>query len=363
MNRLSIILLTILLFFSCGSSETEPQYIEPIFHPSVPVTEYDPINEKNKNKIISYLRNLENDSRTIVGQNIGHADYPTTYLNNYFDEIYTLTGRKPALLGVDLGFGDFSTDFSVLINDLQQHWNENGLITISMHPMNPKTKEDSWDLRILSSDYDALLMEGTDLYKTWRGMLGNIANLLQKLKEKNIIVLWRPLHEMNGGWFWWSNSLNEISQQQFIALWIDMYNFFYVERKLDNLLWVYSPNYKHSEEMKMTDYFYPGDEYIDVVGLDYYGDDLSRMNEYESYDRLAKYDKPMVLGEIGSSKIRDGSFDNLMYLDIKKMYCKFAYFNVWHSYKDNAVAIHDNQNAKELMENQNIITLDEISIQ
>jgi mannan endo-1,4-beta-mannosidase len=90
-----------------------------------------------------------------------------------------------------------------------------------------------------------------------------IATQLQKFQDAHIPVLWRPLHEAEGGWFWWGAK----GPEPFKKLWRLEYDRFTNYHHLNNLLWVYSsgtdPNW------------YPGDKYVDIVGIDAYPSDVT----------------------------------------------------------------------------------------
>jgi mannan endo-1,4-beta-mannosidase len=103
-----------------------------------------------------------------------------------------------------------------------------------------------------SADYN-LLIQNMDV----------IATQLQKFQDAHIPVLWRPLHEAEGGWFWWGAK----GPEPFKKLWRLEYDRFTNYHHLNNLLWVYSsgtdPNW------------YPGDKYVDIVGIDAYPSDVT----------------------------------------------------------------------------------------
>lgn len=108
--------------------------------------------------------------------------------------------------------------------------------------------------------------------------LGKIADYLLLLKNKNIPVLWRPLHEaagniyawptgnpQNDAWFWWGND----GAEAYKALWRYMFDFF-KNKGLNNLIWIFTTQTdKRTDSDDMP--FYPGDEYVDIVGRDSYG--------------------------------------------------------------------------------------------
>ncbi|WP_223649244.1 glycosyl hydrolase [Hymenobacter psoromatis] len=83
---------------------------------------------------------------------------------------------------------------------------------------------------------------------------------LQKFQAAGIPVLWRPLHETPGTFFWWGNQ----GPDAFKQLWQLLYNRLTVHNHLHNLIWVYCAN-------AMPDpTWYPGDAYVDVAGDDIY---------------------------------------------------------------------------------------------
>jgi mannan endo-1,4-beta-mannosidase len=85
-----------------------------------------------------------------------------------------------------------------------------------------------------------------------------IAVQLRKFDRAGVPILWRPLHEAEGGWFWWGAK----GPEHFKKLWRLMFRRLTVEDGLHNLIWVYSsgtdPNW------------YPGDDVVDIVGIDAY---------------------------------------------------------------------------------------------
>ncbi len=94
--------------------------------------------------------------------------------------------------------------------------------------------------------------------------LKKLGDELQKFADAKIPVLWRPMHEPPGSWFWWHTA----GADKYVRLWKHMYNYLVNERKLNNLIWVYSgadnSGYRDSN-------WYPGNDYVDIAGVDGYG--------------------------------------------------------------------------------------------
>ena len=91
-----------------------------------------------------------------------------------------------------------------------------------------------------------------------------IAVELTKLRDAHVPVLWRPLHEAEGGWFWWGAQ----GPKNYVRLYRLLYDRLTKVHKLDNLIWVYTSGGKPE--------WYPGDDVVDIIGADAYPDDNPR---------------------------------------------------------------------------------------
>ena len=92
-----------------------------------------------------------------------------------------------------------------------------------------------------------------------------IAVQLKKFSSNNIPVLWRPLHEAEGAWFWWGAK----GAEPFKQLWRLLYNRLTTYHGLNNLVWVFTTT------STLSPAWYPGDDVVDVVGNDGYPTDKS----------------------------------------------------------------------------------------
>jgi mannan endo-1,4-beta-mannosidase len=128
-----------------------------------------------------------------------------------------------------------------------------------------------------SSDYQALIRD-----------IDAIAVQLKKFAAADVPVLWRPLHESEGGWFWWGAKGPEAFKQ----LWRLTYDRLTNHHDIDNLIWVLT-----SEDPA----WYPGDDVVDIVGVDAYPSDRSDTLSSRWSPLLARFDgiKPLALTEFG----------------------------------------------------------------
>lgn len=116
-----------------------------------------------------------------------------------------------------------------------------------------------------------------------------IALQLKRLQAAGVPVLWRPLHEASGGWFWWGAR----GADPYIRLWKLMYDRMTNLHKLNNLIWVW--NGQHGD-------WYPGDEYVDIIGEDLYPSARDYSSQKGHFQRARSYtgqNKIIALSENG----------------------------------------------------------------
>jgi mannan endo-1,4-beta-mannosidase len=221
------------------------------------------------------------------------------------------TNKEPALVGIDFmhtnrGYTWYNN--SEPANDAITYYNKNGIPTLMWHWRDPSrvteefysqsgnaTKYTTFDIRkvndINSAEYASMIRD-----------IDFVAGEMKKLQTAKVPVLWRPLHEAAGGWFWWGRDGAACKK-----LWQVMFDRMVNLHGLKNLIWVWTkePN---------DDAFYPGDEFVDMIGRDYYktGDHSSNMNEFTSISNHYGNKKMVTISECGSfpdpdNLVKDGA--------------------------------------------------------
>jgi mannan endo-1,4-beta-mannosidase len=188
-------------------------------------------------------------------------------------DVKEVVGDYPAVVGWDLGHLELgravnldSVPFDRMRNYARQLYAQGGLNTFSWHLNNPldptKTSWDKMDSTIQRMFSDPAALKR---YDSW---LNNLANFMTSLKGSQgelIPVIFRPLHEHTGSWFWWGR--DHVSPEDYKKMW--RYTVDYLRRKgANNLLIAYSTDRFISREDYMERY--PGDDYVDIVGFDIY---------------------------------------------------------------------------------------------
>jgi mannan endo-1,4-beta-mannosidase len=316
-----------------------------------------PSASQDARRLLHYLANLpgREEDRLISGQQLSGGVNAALGYAKFVKPLYQDTGEWVALVGADYGNGCTLADISGENQVLIDHWNRGGLVTIHMSANNPWTGGDQHDLS--HRDLVELIDPGSDVYPQWMAHLDLLADGLTELRDAGVVVLWRPFHEMTfNGTFWWDIGAHSRDPEPFRNMWRHMFNYFTYERGLNNLLWVYST--ANSDNYNSVDVAYPGDDYVDIVGIDVYSDEIEIRGD--GYDKLLATGKPFALTEFGP-RTRDGSYDNSILINkIKERYPQTTYFLTWSSWSDNAVAIVDNHNASAIMNDHWVVTRDDL---
>lgn len=318
-------------------------------------------------QVLAWLQRADNSCQVVAGQDVGNLDAANENYAQLVEALHSSSGRYVGLLGADYMSWDGSTDWSNTNQLLINHWNNGGLVELSWHAHNPWTGGDAWDQD--QADLNALLMEGTPLHNQWLAELDHVAAGLGQLQAAGVVVLWRPLHEMNGNWFWWGMNIHPDDPGPYQRLWRHMFTYFTVTKKLNNLLWVYSTTPEAEPSWtRAADFYYPGADYVDVVGQDIYQTHLDKVD----YSQLLTLGKPFAITEFGPSTTygpaTDGSYDYLTMLEqIRTQYPRTAYWLSWSDWVEDGNLVHismmRNQNPVALMNHECVISRDEIDWQ
>jgi mannan endo-1,4-beta-mannosidase len=288
--------------------------------------------------VLSYFQGLSGrkDKRILSGQ---FSNFGKGASGRLMKEIHEKTGHWPGIIGVDYAdFGRGSLTFEAPNQACIEYWNQGGLVTVSTHLYNP-ANPNGGGLRDKGVDLNDLLKPDTETGQRWMKELDLLAGGLQQLKDAGVVVLWRPFHEMNGGWFWWGAKDPDV----FIKVWKHMFDYFTRTKGLDNLLWVYAPNHGQN-----TAKYYAGDRYVDLVGLDAYTDFVDR-EHIRGYDEVAALPKPFGFTEFGPHGPQNppGDYDYRRFLaGIQKDFPRTCFFKCWNG----KWSLGSNQNTKELLD-------------
>lgn len=303
------------------------------------------LNERAR-AILAYFQGLEarTDKRLLSGQFSSFGDGASVRIA---EQIHERTGHWPAILGVDYA-GHGGITVAAPNRAAIAYWRAGGLVTVSTHLYDPASTNMS-GLRDKDVDLAPLLNPRTELHARWMAELDRVAAGLLELRQAGVVVLWRPFHEMNGDWFWWDGK----DPKTFIRLWRQMFDYFTKTKGLDNLIWVYAPNHGSN-----TAAYYPGDDYVDLVGLDAYTDFIDPLN-IRGYPEIAAIKKPFGFTEFGPHGPSNppGDYDYRHFLEgVKQYFPRTVFFMSWND----KWSLNSNTNVQEFLSDSWIVNREDL---
>jgi mannan endo-1,4-beta-mannosidase len=210
----------------------------------------------------------------------GHQD-DLAYGVDWWDEpgrsdVRDVTGAYPAVFGWEIGRlekgHDASLDnvrFDRIREWMVEAYRMGAVNTVSWHADNPVSGGDSWDTR----EAVAAILPGGDRHALFTGWLDRLAEFFLSVRTADgrpVPLVFRPYHEMSGGWFWWG--AGHVTPDDYRALWRFTVEYLRDRKGVHNLLWAYSTNalsdFGGDREAYWT--WYPGDAYVDILGFDDY---------------------------------------------------------------------------------------------
>jgi len=266
-------------------------------------------------------------------------------------DVKDVAGSYPAIYGWDIADflrAQYSDDeieerMQQSVEWVRQGYERGGIITYAWHMSNPVTDDSFYDTR--NAVY--AIIPGGELHDKYRGILGKVAEFFHRIDP--IPVIFRPFHEHNGDWFWWGRGI--ATEEEYIELWQFTVEYLRDEHGVNNLIWAFSPDRSRMDIDNFKEdymYGYPGDEYVDIIGLDNYWDlghpsnDTPPEQQFEEFVRSLGYTveiaeekgKVAALTETGLEAIPDSTWWTDMMLEglmSNEMVRKITYFQVWRN--------------------------------
>lgn len=276
-----------------------------------------------------------------------------------FEYIMEKTGKQPAIRGIDFLAYRSNSNWEDNAPERAIQWvNEyKGIATVTWHWNVPSEKggeevafyvKSTGNTPYTTFSISKALEEGTWEHEQLMADIEEIAKQLKKLKDADVPVLWRPLHEAEGAWFWWGAEGAEPCKKLYRLLYDQLTNVY----GLDNLIWVWTGyTFPTSSE------WYPGDDVVDLIGYDKYNakDGLPNLSSISStfYSLVQSTDGQKMVAMSENDTIP--SLENLINDKACWLYFCPWYMNYLTSEQNNPV-----ENLKEIYNSEYCITLDEL---
>lgn len=254
----------------------------------------DPKATSQAKSLMKYMASVYG-SHTISGQQEIYMYGPHNF-ETEFNYIYETTGEYPAIRGFDfmneaniLGYGseDGTTDRIIKWCTSENQYGNAGIATASWHLTVPidfdsytvgsnvsyeNATYQGWKNASEGTTYSSfntanVVVEGTKENEYYMACLKELSTYLLKIQDAGVPLIFRPLHEAEGGggetgsWFWWGTGGSEVYKE----IWKLTYTTLTETYGIHNLIWEWN-GYDYSTSGN----WYPGDEYVDLVGYDKY---------------------------------------------------------------------------------------------
>jgi mannan endo-1,4-beta-mannosidase len=356
-NLLSQFLLVLSVASFCMNSCSQKDDPNPIVIPSDTITSgnkpvynitsnlIDPSADEATKKLYAFIV-AQFGKKIISGQTEADKD---------FNHIKNLTGNTPLIRAYDMqpycpmysynwangGFA-FGADTSSQNVNRAISWYKNNnkkpIITFQWHwhsPSGGTVGTNTFYTENTTFDVAKAVVSGTQENQDAIRDIDAIAVQLKKLRDAGVPVLWRPLHEAGGTWFWWSAK----GGKAYKALWDIIYERLTNYHQLHNLIWVWTGDALE---------WFPGNDKVDIAGIDSYPGNKNYTINKEEYDKIygvTKGAKILAMTENGPIPDIEMSLKNGV---------QWSFFMSWYD-----VTIgNDDQHLKSVYQNPKVITLE-----
>jgi len=308
-----------------------------------------PIDNNATQETVNLYRNLAKLSKrhTLFGH-----QHSTEYGHGWSgdenrSDVKSVTGSHPAMIGVDFsGFSGRSPEAikeakDKLRKNVADTYDRGGVTTVAWHFSNPLSEGGFYWKDSISVPAVRHMIPGGeahDIYKEILNGIGDWAKSVRGTDGKLVPMIFRPYHEFDGDWFWWGKS--HTTREEFISMWQFTVSYLRDTLEVHNFIYAFSPDNRYVTEEEYLER-YPGDQWVDMVGMDNYAD-MGRDGRY-SLDTAAlklriisdyarKNKKLAAFTETGLESVIDKNwYTESLLPTLKKERMRIAYVLVWRN--------------------------------
>jgi mannan endo-1,4-beta-mannosidase len=224
-------------------------------------------------------------------------------------DVKSVTGSHPAVIGVDLsGFSGHSPEEIQRTKDevrktVIDTYNRGGVTTICWHFNNPVSNDGFYWKDSSSRPAVKYIIPGGAAHEDYKKILKGIGDWANTVRGKDgnlVPMIFRPFHEYDGGWFWWGKP--HCTREEFISLWRFTVSYLRDSLGVHNFIYAISPDKNFNTEEEYLER-YPGDEWVDLLGIDNYGD-MGR----DGYNLDAAINKLKIISDYAQKKRKLAAF-------------------------------------------------------
>lgn len=342
MKERRLILICLVGFFwiisvNCNSQNLKRKYSAAI----------DPKATKETKALFSNLQRIQ-ENHILVGHHDATLYGHTWAGDENRSDIKDVCGSHPALVGFDFAIATNQPSESTkkrletTLKRTVEAYDRGAVVTFCWHANNPYNGQTAWvDTTKTVGNTVRELLPGGKAHETYKNNLKQIAGMAKLAigsDGKLIPIIFRPFHEMEGGWFWWGRPFR--TAEEFKELWRFTVEYLRDDLGVHNFIYAYSTDckFKTSEEYLID---YPGDKYVDVLGMDDYWDfrpdgannpTLAAEKVKIISDLAQAKGKLAAMTETGLESIPDSTwFTNKLLPVLRYKGAKLAYVMLWRN--------------------------------
>jgi mannan endo-1,4-beta-mannosidase len=264
-------------------------------------------------------------------------------------DVKSVAGSHPAVIGVDFsglsGRPDSVIDKEkiALRKNISDTYNRGGITTVSWHFSNPVSKGDFYWNDSVSAPAVKMIIPGGSHHEKYKKILQTIAGFSTSVEGddgKLVPMIFRPFHELDGNWFWWGKA--HCTVEEITGLWKFTVTYLRDSLHVHNFIYAFSPDNSFTSEATYLER-YPGDNYVDIVGVDDYND-FGRYGKYNLdsgiirlkivNDYAHKANKVAAFTETGLESIPNANWwTKILLWSLKQANVQMAYVLVWRNDK------------------------------
>jgi len=193
-------------------------------------------------------------------------------------DVKSVTGSHPAVIGVDFSGFTGRSDEAIqqekadVRKTVIDTYDRGGVVTVAWHFSNPVSGGGFYWKDSVSLPGVRYIIPGGSANEKYKEILRGVGEWANNTKGKDgklVPMIFRPFHEFDGDWFWWGKG--HTTRDEFISLWRFTVSYLRDSVGVHNFIYAFSPDNKFNTEEQFLER-YPGDEWVDLVGMDNYGD-------------------------------------------------------------------------------------------
>lgn len=218
---------------------------------------------------------------------VGQQDAFNSFFKNIAGEsdMKKTTGSDPGLLGSDFMFitdnendetanNWFFQQEQIIKSDVIEAYNKGMVNIFSWHLREPYEGKEFYTANMTNfqkTNAFKSILPGGENHEYYKQKLDKVAQVALSMFGNDgqlIPIIFRPFHEFDGDWFWWGKSY--CTPEEYITVWKFTVDYLTITKNVNNMLFAYSPD-KNFDTPSGYLSRYPGDDYVDILGMDNYG--------------------------------------------------------------------------------------------